>query len=219
VSKLDRFRRLEGPRPDRKDAGSAAVLDRFRDPPQPGPDGDPGSETTGGERAARSCAECGANNSAISLKCFNCGADLSTPEMLEHQRGERRRAARRSEEERRRAEELAQREFERIRRETEARPEAGPIPVPGTTNLPPFGFESASPLLWMMRALGAIEDPWYRFGARLALVGVFVGLILYSVSAPGRYPLLILALLLLGGGGLRAGRYRRGRWDRWDRWR
>jgi hypothetical protein len=213
VGKLDRFRRLERPRPERKEGGSSAVLDRFREPAKPDPEREPEVE-----RGPRSCAACGANNSAISLRCFNCDADLGTPEMHAHQRAERRSAARQSEQERKRAEQLAQQEFERIRRESEQRPAPGPFPVPGTTNLPPFEVQSASPLLWLLRALGGIEDPWYRFGARLALIGALIGLILYSVSAPGRYPLLILALLLLGGGGLRGG-YRRGRWDRWDRWR
>jgi hypothetical protein len=222
VGRLDRFRRLERERPDRKDAGSSAVLDRFREQPKE-PDDDEGAP----EGGPRSCVECGAENNAGAARCFNCDADLETPEMRAHQRRERRRAEREAEEQREReeqerrkqAEELAQREFERIRRETEARRDPMSEPIPGTANPPPFEFGRASPLVWIMRTLGSIEDPWYRFGARLAVFTAFVGLLLYSLSSPNRYPLLILALLLLGGGmaGPRRDRWRR--WDRWDRWR
>ena len=88
MGRLDRFLRLERPRPDRKDGGSAASLDRFRDPP-PAP---PEDEEVAGARLPRSCAKCGAENNPTAARCFNCDADLDTSEMREHQRGERRRA-------------------------------------------------------------------------------------------------------------------------------
>lgn len=218
MGKLDRFLRLERPRPDREECGSSAVLDRFRDPAKPaaGGDGVPGPECEV-ERGPRSCARCGANNAAISLRCFDCDADLTIDDMSDHQHVERRGEPRRSDEERRRAEELAQREFERIRQEAGQQAGAGPIPAPGSTHLPPLDLGSASPLVWALRALGAIEDPGYRFGARLALIGALVGLIAYSLSAPGRYPWMIFALILIGGGVLRGRRY--ARLDRLDRGR
>jgi len=214
VGRLDRFRRLERARPDRKEGGSAAVLDRFREPSE---ESDPADKDAAG-RGPRSCAACGAENNAGVARCFNCDADLETPEMRAHQRHERRRAEREAEEQRKAAEALAQREFERIRRETEARRAPVREPIPGTTDLPPFELGSASPLVWLLRSLRVIEDPWYRFGARLLVISAFVGLLVFSLSGPQRYPFLILAVLLLGGGmGGRRGRWNR--WDRWDRWR
>jgi len=149
--------------------------------------------------------KCGAENSPVAPRCFNCDADLDTIEMRAHQKLERRRAVQEAEQRRREAEELAEREIGKLRRQHEP----GSSPVPGTTH-PPFDFEGASPLLWMLRGLRVIEDPWYRFGARLAAIGAFIGLVGYALSSPTRYPLFLLAVLLLGGGGLR-----RGRWDRW----
>ena len=136
--------------------------------------------------------------------------------MRAHQKLERRRAARQTEQRRREAEELAQREFERLRRESESRREPGPLPMPGTEQ-PPFDARSGSPLVWVMQWLNVIEDPWYRFAARLALIAGFLGLIFYALGSPARYPLFLIAVLLLGGFGWRRRRW--DRWDRWDRWR
>jgi hypothetical protein len=209
VGRLDRFLRLERARPDRKEGASSGSLDRFRDAPLPEPE-DPGAD-----RFARSCMKCGAENNSGASACFNCGADLDSPEMREHQRVERGRARRQAEERRREAEALAEREVEKLRRESAARAEPVLTPVPGTVH-PPFDFGSASPLVWAMRGLQVIQDPWYRFAARLALIGAFAGLVVWSLSSPARYPFFLLAVLLLGGGGFRRRRWRR--WDRWDRW-
>jgi hypothetical protein len=208
VGRLERFLRLERPRPDRKDASGSATLDRFRDPPQGKPDAD-GAEAAA--RGPRSCAECGAENNASAARCFNCDADLETPEMRLHQKRERLRAAREAEQRKRENEELAQREFERLRRESEARREQ-PAPMPGS-ELPPFAARGSSPLLWLLQWLNAIEDPWYRLAARLGVIAAFIGLVIYALGSPARYPLFLLAALLLGGLGPR-----RRRWDRWDRW-
>jgi hypothetical protein len=209
MGRLDRFLRLERPRPDRKDGGSAASLDRFRDPPPAPPD----DEEAGGVRVPRSCAKCGAENNLAAPRCFNCDADLDTSEMRAHQRGERRRAREENEKRRREAEELAERELEKLRRESAARRETVLPPVPGTIHESPFASASASPLVWLLRGLSVIEDPWYRFGARVLVIGAFLGLVFYALSSPARYPLFILAAVLLGGafGGRR--------WDRWGRWR
>jgi hypothetical protein len=208
VGRLERFLRLERPRPDRKDGGGSASLDRFRDPPRAEPED---AET--GERVPRSCMKCAAQNNPGSAACFNCGADLDAPEMREHQRIERRRAQREAEERRREAEALAERELEKLRRESAGQREPVLPPVPGTVH-PPFDYAGASPLVWALRGLQVIQDPWYRFAARLAVIGTFIGLVVWSLSSPARYPFFLLAVLLLGGGGLR----RRRRWDRWDRW-
>ena len=215
MGRLDRFLRLERPRPDRKDGGSAASLDRFRDPPPAPPD-----EDVTGERVPRSCAKCGAENNAAAPRCFNCGADLDSPEMHAHQRGERRRAREENEQRRREAEELAERELAKLRQEAAARRETLlPPPVPGTIHEAPFQSAGGSPLVWLLRGLSVIEDPWYRFGARVLVIGAFLGLVFYALSSPARYPLFILAAILLGGafGGRRWNRW--DRWDRWGRWR
>jgi hypothetical protein len=206
VGRLERFLRLERARPDRKDAGGSATLDRFREPPQGTADDDP---VEAPERGPRNCAKCGAENNAGAARCFNCDADLETPEMRVHQRRERLRAVREAERQRREAEELAQREFERLRREP-----AGPLPIPGTQQPAPFETRTGSPLVWLLQWLSAIEDPWYRFAARTAVIAAFVGLVIYALGSPARYPLFLLAALLLGGLGPR-----RRRWNRWDRWR
>jgi hypothetical protein len=213
LGKLERFLRLERARPDGKGpVDGSGSLDRFRDPPRPA-DGGHG-EPDGAARVPRSCMNCGAENNPAAAKCFNCSEDLDSPGMRAHQRSARRRSLEQAEQRRREGEALAERELEKLRRESAARREPEQPPVPGTVH-PPFDYAGASPLVWALRALGMIEDPWYRFAARLALIGGFLGLLVFSLSSPARFPFFLLAALLLGGAGLG----RRRRWDRWDRWR
>jgi hypothetical protein len=212
MGKLERFLRLERERPDRKDAVGSGKLDRFRDPPAEPPDDD-GAPPSG----PLFCMRCEAENNAGAKRCFNCDAELDTPEMRAHQKRARARSAARAEQQRREALEAADRMLEAQRRESAANRVPSPWSEDGATvpgQAPDLDFGGVSPLAWLVRSLSVIEDPWLRVGARVALIGAFVALLWYSLSSPGRYPLFVILLLLLGGGGLRGRRWRRRQWWR-----
>jgi hypothetical protein len=198
---FDRFRRLERPRPERPAPPSRdeSVAERFGQPEIPP---DPA------DAAPLHCAKCGGDNPARSATCFNCGADLDTPEMRAQQEAHRerhlesqRRALMEREARKREALAAAERELERRRHAATAPTEPTPTDFAGTWN---------APILSLFRWTGRIADPSLRLAAQVALAGAFIALVAYAISGPSRYGLLVLIAILLGGGTGR--RYRRWWW-------
>jgi hypothetical protein len=207
---FDRFRNLEQARPER-DA-----------PPEPTPEsvaerfGQPDMPPEASDAAPVHCAKCGAENQPREARCFNCGASLDTAEVRAHRveekarfAAEQRRAAEQRESRHREAEAYAEREIARYRAQQQQ-----------TQNAPPDATNDSGasnvPVAWLWRATNQVSDPWLRLGLQLGIVGGMIALVLYGLSSPGAYGLLIVVGILLGGGGYgyygRYGRYRRWWW-------
>jgi len=210
MSVFDRFKKLERPRPEREE------------PPQPTPNsvagrfGGPEIPPDPSEAAPVRCPKCGGENGAKTESCFNCGAELDTAEVRAHRIEEKarfsdqqRRAAALRESRKREAEAYAERELAKARAQQTLDQQAASGDGSGA-------WSGSVPFLWLMRAAGKIEDPWVRLGVQIALIGGLVGLVGYGISSPGRFGLLILVGILLGGGGYsRYGRWGRGRYRDW----
>lgn len=198
---FDRFRKLEKPRPERASGPqppTEGVAERFGQPEMPS---DPA------DAAPLNCGRCGADNPAKSEKCFNCDADLHTPEMRRHQEArrarylaERERANVARETRKRESEAAAERELAERRRRNET------IRTPADERTQ-WWQTSRIPLMWLVNAAGSLQDPQLRLGVQVAIVAAFVALVAYAVTHPLYYGLWILIALMVGGGG---GGYYRG---------
>jgi hypothetical protein len=205
---FDRFRNLEKPRPERDgppEPAPESVAERFGQPEMPP---DPA------EAAPVHCAKCGAENQPRAGSCFNCGADLDTAEVRAHRveekarfAAEQRRAAVLRESRRKEAEAYAEREIARHRAQQ------GQSATPAAND----ADSSPVPVAWLWRATGRISDPWIRLALQIAIVCGIGALVVYGLS-PGRFGLLILVGILLGGGGYMGGYYGYGRYGRYRRW-
>ncbi len=203
---FDRFRKLEKPRPERggpERPPPDTVADRFGQPEMPSDSAD---------SAPLNCGRCGADNAAKSEKCFNCSADLHTPEMRRHQEArrtrfleEKERANTARDSRKREAAAAAERELAERRRRGET------IRTPADEQNE-WWNRSRIPLVWLIHAAGSLQDPQLRMGVQVAIVAAFVGLVIWAVGHPMQYGVWILIAVLVGGGG--GGLYRRRRWWR-----
>ncbi|HTO06324.1 MAG TPA: zinc ribbon domain-containing protein [Myxococcota bacterium] len=209
---FDRFRNLERPRPERE--GEAE--------PEPTPDGvaerfgQPDMPPDASDAAPVRCPKCGGENPVRAAACFNCGAELDTPEVRAHRveekarfAAEQRRASAQREARRREAEAYAERELARHKAQLEQKSAPTSDVDSGQSNVP---------VAWLWRATGQVSDPWIRLVLQLAIIGGVGALVLYGISSPGRYGLLILVGILLGGGSYVGGYYGYGRYGRYRRW-
>jgi hypothetical protein len=200
---FDRFRKLEGPRPERKGPAptTEGVAERFGQPEMP---------ADASDSLPINCAKCGADNKPKSERCYNCGADLDTLEMRAHQEKHRaqeleleKRRAERREAQKREAEATLQREVERQKKDQEL--------IDSVPSDSPSGLASQMPIAWLWRATTRVPDGWLRLSLQLAIVGGIGALVMYGISSPTRYGLLAVVAILLGGGG-GGYYYRRRRW-------
>jgi len=205
---FDRFKNLERPRPEREgppDPTPDGVAERFGQPEMPP---DPS------DAAPVHCSKCGAENQVRAGSCFNCGADLDTAEVRAHRveekarfAAEQRRAAQLRESRHKEAEAAAERELARHRAQQAQNP----------AGTPSDSAESSVPVAWLWRATGRVSDPWLRLALQIGIIFGLGALVLYGLR-PGRYGLLILVGILLGGGGYMGGYYGYGRYGRYRRW-
>jgi hypothetical protein len=191
---LDRFRRLEKVR--RENASDAPppeqTLDRFREPPPPLAPEDAPYQT-------KPCLACGAENGALAKLCFQCDADLDTPAMRAHRAAQREReraqreqaAAAQADRERREQEEL-----ERFRAERERRIEQ--MRQPDDVGEMADDLQWSRPLIAILQLTSRIRNPWLRAAVQIALVGGFAAAVIWTLYSPGRYPLMLLLLVLIG---------------------
>jgi hypothetical protein len=204
---FDRFRKLENPRPERSGGPTPppdAVAGRFGQPEMPS---DPA------DSAPLNCGRCGADNQAKSEKCFNCDADLHTPEMRRHQEARRARFLE-SQQRANAARETRKREAEAAaERELAARRQRGEQVRTPADEQNQWWSQSRIPLVWLLSAASGLPDPQLRLGVQIAIVAAFLALVVYAVTHPMMYGLWLVIILLVGGGG--GGYYRRRR--RW--WR
>jgi hypothetical protein len=194
---FDRFRNLEKRRPERAEPDRAAesVVERFSQPEIP-PDA--------AEAAPIRCLDCGVENPARSAKCGNCGANLDTAEVRASQVAERanfaasqKHLAALREARKKQGEAAAERALAELRLSQQQRRE--------------LFADGRSPLFLLLGWTRFVSDPQLRLALQIALVAGLAGLALWGLTSVSRLWSLVVACLLLFGGGY-------GRWGRRTRW-